>query len=179
MPSLPYIEKKYPQKAKPDMLTYEQIIAKTITLEHALDLFDPSFRETRRLVFTNGCFDLLHRGHIYYLSRARELGDLLVVGLNTDQSVSRLKGPGRPLNDQQARAEVLGGLAFVDYIILFSEDTPLKLITSLRPDILVKGGDYKKEEIVGYKEVRSLGGRVETIPLLEGYSTSSLLDKSE
>jgi len=161
------------------MLTYEQIIAKTITLERAVELFDLTFREKHSLVFTNGCFDVLHRGHIYYLSRARELGDLLVVGLNTDGSVSKLKGPGRPVNDQQARAEVLGGLAFVDYIILFSEKTPLKLITTLKPDILVKGGDYRKEEIVGYKEVSSLGGRVETIPLMEGYSTSSILDKSE
>jgi rfaE bifunctional protein nucleotidyltransferase chain/domain len=160
------------------MLTYEQIIAKTITLERAAELFDPAFREKHTLVFTNGCFDLLHRGHIYYLSRAREMGDLLVVGLNTDRSVSVLKGPDRPVNDQQARAEVLGGLAFVDYIILFPEETPLKLITTLRPDILVKGGDYKKEDIVGYREVNSLGGRVETIPLLEGYSTSSILDKS-
>ena len=156
------------------MLTYEQIIAKNIPLEKAMDLFDPAFRENHTLVFTNGCFDILHRGHIYYLSRARALGDLLVVGLNSDGSVSRLKGPGRPVNDQNARAEVLGGLAFVDYIILFSEETPLQLITALRPDILVKG-----EEIVGYTEVKALGGRVETIPLLEGYSTSSILDRSE
>jgi D-beta-D-heptose 7-phosphate kinase/D-beta-D-heptose 1-phosphate adenosyltransferase len=160
------------------MLTYEQITAKTITLEKALEIFDPAFRDTHRLVFTNGCFDVLHRGHIYYLSRARELGDVLVVGLNTDASVSKLKGSGRPVNDQQARAEVLGGLAFVDYIILFSEDTPLQLITSLKPDILIKGGDYRKEKIVGYREVSDWGGRVETIPLLEGYSTSSILDKS-
>lgn len=161
------------------MLSYEQIIAKTITLDRALEKFDPAFRDKHSLVFTNGCFDILHRGHIYYLSRARELGDLLVVGLNTDESVTLLKGSGRPVNDQQARAEVLGGLAFVDYIILFSEDTPLKLITSLKPDILIKGGDYRKEDIVGHKEVISLGGRVETIPLLEGYSTTSILDKSE
>ena len=161
------------------MLTYEQIIAKNIPLEKAMDLFDPAFRENHTLVFTNGCFDILHRGHIYYLSRARALGDLLVVGLNSDGSVSRLKGPGRPVNDQNARAEVLGGLAFVDYIILFSEETPLQLITALRPDILVKGGDYQKEDIVGYTEVKALGGRVETIPLLEGYSTSSILDRSE
>lgn len=161
------------------MLTYEQITAKTITLERALEIFDPAYREKHKLVFTNGCFDVLHRGHIYYLSRARELGDLLVVGLNTDGSVSKLKGPGRPVNDQQARAEVLGGLAFVDYILLFSEETPLKLIQTLKPDVLVKGGDYLKEDIVGYNEVTALGGRVETIPLMEGYSSSSILDKSE
>ena len=161
------------------MLTYEQIAAKTITLDKAVELFEPTFRINKNMVFTNGCFDVLHRGHIYYLSRARELGDLLVVGLNTDGSVSKLKGPGRPVNDQQARAEVLGALAFVDYIILFSEETPLKLISTLKPDILIKGGDYRKEDIVGYKEIISMGGRVETIPLLEGYSTSSILDKSE
>ena len=161
------------------MLSYEEITAKTITLEQALELFDPSFRKDHSLVFTNGCFDILHRGHIYYLSRARALGDLLVVGLNTDASVTRLKGPGRPVNDEQARAEVLGGLAFVDYIILFAEDTPLDLISSLKPDVLIKGGDYRTEDIVGYKEVLSTGGRVETIPLLEGYSSTSILDKSK
>lgn len=161
------------------MLTYEQIIAKTITLERAMEIFDPPFRKKHTMVFTNGCFDLLHRGHIYNLSRSREFGDLLVVGLNSDASVSRLKGPDRPVNNQQSRAEVLGGLAFVDYIILFYEDTPMNLITTLRPDILIKGGDYKIEEIVGHREMASWGGRVETIPLLEGYSTSSILDRSE
>jgi D-beta-D-heptose 7-phosphate kinase/D-beta-D-heptose 1-phosphate adenosyltransferase len=161
------------------MLSYEEITAKTISLEQALDLFDPSFRKQHTMVFTNGCFDILHRGHIYYLSRARAMGDLLVIGLNTDTSVSKLKGPGRPVNEEQARAEVLGALAFVDYIILFPEETPLKLINTLKPDILIKGGDYQKEDIVGYAEVISWGGRVETIPLLEGYSTTSILDKSE
>ena len=161
------------------MLSYEEITAKTITLEKALELFDPSFRKDHSMVFTNGCFDILHRGHIYYLSRARALGDLLVIGLNNDKSVSKLKGPGRPVNDQQARAEVLGGLAFVDYIILFAEDTPLNLISSLKPDLLIKGGDYQTEDIVGYNEVLSWGGRVETIPLLEGYSSTSILDKSK
>lgn len=161
------------------MLSYEEITAKSITLERALELFDSSFRKKNTLVFTNGCFDILHRGHIYYLSRARAMGDLLVVGLNNDKSVSSLKGPGRPVNDEQARAVVLGGLAFVDYIILFPEDTPLKLISSLKPDILIKGGDYQKKDIVGYREVISWGGRVETIPLLEGYSTTSILDKSQ
>ena len=160
------------------MLSYEDIRAKIISPESLSELFTDSYRKQNTMVFTNGCFDLLHRGHIYYLSRARELGDVLVLGLNSDESVSRLKGPGRPVNDQQSRAEVLGGLAFVDYIVIFSEDTPLKLITSLRPHILIKGGDYKADEIVGYKEVLSWGGRVETIPLLEGYSTSSIIDRS-
>ena len=161
------------------MLTYEQIIKKTITLDEAARLFGPDFRSDNLMVFTNGCFDLLHRGHIYYLSRARELGNLLVVGLNSDSSVSKLKGPGRPVNSQEARAEVLGALAFVDYIIVFEEETPLDLITTLKPDLLVKGGDYKVEEIVGYREVSSGGGRVVTIPLLEGYSSTSIMDRNK
>ncbi|MDF1573914.1 MAG: D-glycero-beta-D-manno-heptose 1-phosphate adenylyltransferase [Bacteroidales bacterium] len=161
------------------MLSYEEIIQKTISLEEAGRRFSPSFRHTNRMVFTNGCFDLLHRGHVYYLSRARELGDLLVVGLNSDSSVTLLKGPGRPVNNLNARAEVLGALAFVDYIIPFEEETPLNLITRLEPDILVKGGDYKLEDIVGYREVIARGGRVETIPLLEGYSSSAIIGNNK
>ena len=160
------------------MLTYQQIIRKRITLEEALERFNPSFRSTHRIVFTNGCFDVLHRGHIYYLSKAREQGNLLVVGLNSDASVALLKGPGRPVNDMEARAEVLGALAFVDYIIVFQEQTPLNLITRLEPDVLVKGGDYTREEIVGSREVTARGGRVVTIPLLEGYSSSSIIDRN-
>ena len=160
------------------MLTYDNILEKIVTLEGALVLLTPDFRRKHRIVFTNGCFDLLHRGHIYYLSRAREMGDLLVLGLNSDASVTNLKGPGRPVNDQQARAEVLGALSAVDHIVIFHEDTPLKLIEALEPDIMVKGGDYKIEEIVGYNEVTSKGGKVVTIPLLEGYSTSSIIDQS-
>ena len=163
----------------PDMLTYQQIIEKRIPLEEALKRFSPSFRNSRRIVFTNGCFDVLHRGHIYYLSRARELGDVLVVGLNSDASVTRLKGPGRPVNNLEARAEVLGALAFVDYIIAFAEETPLHLITLLAPDVLVKGGDYSREEIVGSREVTAQGGQVVTIPLLEGYSSSSIIDRTK
>jgi len=161
------------------MLTYEEIRQKTISLQEAEKLFSPGFRKEKRIVFTNGCFDLLHRGHIYYLSKARELGDVLVVGLNSDASVTLLKGPGRPVNNLQARAEVLGSLAFVDYIIVFEEETPLNLIKGLRPDILVKGGDYKKEDIVGYRELISRGGRVETIPLLKGYSSSRIIDRNK
>jgi rfaE bifunctional protein nucleotidyltransferase chain/domain len=161
------------------MLTYEEIIRKTITLEKATRIFDQSFRKEHRLVFTNGCFDVLHRGHVYYLSRARALGDLLVIGMNSDASVTRLKGPDRPVNPEGARSEVLGALAFVDYIIVFDEDTPLELISTLGPDILVKGGDYNVKDIVGYKEVTARGGRVETIPVLEGYSSSSILNRSK
>ncbi len=160
------------------MLSYEEIIKKIVPFDQIENLFSDSFRKKHKLVFTNGCFDVLHRGHIYYLSRARELGDLLVLGLNSDDSVSRLKGPGRPVNSQEARAEVLGGLAFVDHIVIFPEDTPLKLINTVRPHVLIKGGDYKVDEIVGYQEVRSWGGTVKTIPLLEGYSSTSIIDRT-
>ena len=159
------------------MLTYEQIIQKTITLDTAVKRFNTEFRSKNKIVFTNGCFDLLHRGHIYYLSRARELGDLLIVGLNSDASVTKLKGPERPVNSQEARADMLGALGFVDYIIIFEEETPLDLITILQPDILVKGGEYKLEEIVGHHEVASWGGRVATVPMLEGYSSSSIINR--
>jgi len=159
------------------MLTYEQIIQKTISLDEASKLFGPSFRSENKIVFTNGCFDILHRGHIYLLSRARELGDLLVVGLNSDASVTKLKGPDRPVNSQESRSEVLGALAFVDYIIVFEEDTPMDMIITLEPDILVKGGDYKMEEIVGHREVSSTGGQVISIPLLEGYSSTAIIDR--
>lgn len=160
------------------MLTYEDISGKIITIEEAEKLFTPPFRKRNRIVFTNGCFDLLHRGHVYNLSRAREMGDILVVGLNSDASVSRLKGPERPVTQQQARAEVLAAMAFVDFVIIFHEDKPLNLLRAVKPHILVKGGDYKVEEVVGYMEVTSWGGRVEIIPLLEGYSTSSIIKKS-
>ena len=113
-----------------------------------------------KVVFTNGCFDILHRGHVEYLSKAADMGDVLVVGLNTDASVKRLKGEGRPINDEQARALVLASLSFVDAVVLFDEDTPYELIKALRPDVLVKGADYKPEEIVGYDIVTSYGGSV-------------------
>jgi len=157
------------------MLSYENIIRKLITPGEAKAIFSDKSRAGKKIVFTNGCFDILHRGHVYYLSRASEMGDLLVIGLNSDSSVSRLKGKDRPVNHQNARAEVLGALGMVDYIIFFEEDTPLKLIKAVKPDLLVKGGDYRPEEIVGYQEVRSWGGKVVTIPTLEGYSTTSII----
>ena len=129
-----------------------------------------------KVVFTNGCFDILHRGHVEYLSKASDMGDVLVVGLNTDASVKRLKGEGRPINDEQARALVLASLSFVDAVVLFDEDTPYELIKAIRPDVLVKGADYKPEEIVGCDIVTSYGGKVETVPLVEGYSTTQLLN---
>lgn len=131
----------------------------------------------RRVVFTNGCFDLLHPGHIRLLEQARALGDVLVVGLNSDRSVRELKGDGRPLVPARARAEVLAALEAVEAVVIFEEPTPRELVAALRPDVLVKGGDWGPEEIVGREEVEAAGGRVERIPLLEGYSTSALIAK--
>lgn len=132
----------------------------------------------RRVVFTNGCFDLLHVGHVRYLQAARALGDFLLVGLNDDASVRRLaKGPGRPFVPQEERAEVLAALACVDAVVIFSQDTPLELILTLRPDVLVKGGDYTPEAIVGRPEVLSWGGTVQVIPFVPGHSTSGLIQR--
>lgn len=130
-----------------------------------------------RLVFTNGCFDLLHPGHVAYLDEARRLGDRLVVGVNTDASVRRLKGEGRPLVPAAARAVVLAGLASVDAVTLFDEDTPAELVAALRPDVLVKGGDYAPADIAGRDAVLADGGEVRVIPFLAGYSTTTLLDR--
>lgn len=130
-----------------------------------------------RLCFTNGCFDLLHPGHVKYLEDARALGDYLVVGLNSDESVARLKGVGRPLQDEAARASVLLGLRSVDAVVRFGEDTPLELIKTLQPDILVKGGDYTPDTVVGREVVESHGGRVVIIPLIPGHSSSRIEER--
>ncbi len=132
-------------------------------------------REGKRIVFTNGCFDLLHPGHIDYLQRAASLGDALIVGLNDDDSIRRLKGPLRPVNQLADRAAMLAALRAVDLVVPFAEDTPLKLITTLMPDILVKGGDYRPDEIVGAAEVRAGGGEVIVMPFLDGHSSSALI----
>jgi rfaE bifunctional protein nucleotidyltransferase chain/domain len=130
-----------------------------------------------QIVFTNGVFDLLHPGHIDLLIGARRTGDLLVVGLNSDDSVRRLKGPDRPARSQAERAYVLAALAMVDVVIVFSEDTPLEIITAIRPDVLVKGGDYSESTIVGAREVRAWGGKVAIIPLTPGQSTTSIIQR--
>lgn len=130
-----------------------------------------------KVVFTNGCFDLLHRGHVDYLSKARDLGDKLFLGLNTDASVSVLKGEHRPIQDEQSRLQIMASLDFVDAVMLFNEDTPYELIKKVQPDVLVKGADYKPEDIVGYDIVTAKGGEVKTLEFLEGYSTSSIEKK--
>ncbi|SNR60774.1 bifunctional D-glycero-beta-D-manno-heptose-7-phosphate kinase/D-glycero-beta-D-manno-heptose 1-phosphate adenylyltransferase HldE [Desulfurobacterium atlanticum] len=127
----------------------------------------------KKIVFTNGCFDILHRGHIEYLKKAKELGDVLIVGLNSDDSVKRIKGKDRPINRQEDRAELLASLEFVDYVVIFDEDTPYNLIKEIKPHVLVKGGDYKLEEIVG----REFAKKTITLPFIEGYSTTFLIEK--
>jgi rfaE bifunctional protein nucleotidyltransferase chain/domain len=131
----------------------------------------------KKIVFTNGCFDVLHMGHVDYLSRAADLGNVLIIGMNSDGSVRRLKGSGRPLNPEDARALLLASLHFVDAVVVFGEDTPIGLIREIRPDVLVKGADYRVEEIAGHELVLARGGSVITLELLPGYSTSALIRK--
>ena len=130
-----------------------------------------------KIVFTNGCFDLIHFGHIDYLAKARDLGNRLVVGLNTDASIRRLKGSSRPVKDEQSRLALLAGMAFVDAVVLFDEETPINLISMISPDVLVKGGDYKVKDIVGHEIVLNNKGKVCTIDFVDGYSSSALIEK--
>lgn len=146
-------------------------------LSQALQKIKQWRTENKCIVFTNGCFDLLHPGHIDYLARARALGDVLIIGLNDDNSIQRLKGPSRPINRLADRTIMLAALKSVDLVVPFSEDTPLKLILNLEPDILVKGGDYKPDNIVGAKEVIANGGKVVVMPFINGHSTSSLIQQ--
>lgn len=131
----------------------------------------------KKIVFTNGCFDILHRGHVTYLNEAKKLGDLLVLGLNSDASVKKLKGPERPINNEEDRKFVLSQLKAVDFVEIFSEETPLDLIHTVKPQVLVKGGDWKADQIVGGKEVISWGGKVFSLNFVNGYSTTSLIEK--
>lgn len=130
-----------------------------------------------KVVFTNGCFDILHRGHIEYLAKAADEGEILVVGLNTDNSVRKIKGENRPVNDEETRATVLGALGFVDAVFLFDEETPYELIKRVQPNVLIKGSDYKAEEIVGYDIVTQNRGEIKTVDLVEGFSSTGLIDK--
>ena len=134
---------------------------------------------SKKIAFTNGVFDILHQGHIFSLSQAAKEADYLIVGLNADASVKKLKGENRPVNDQQSRSLVLASLIIVDVVVIFEEDTPLELIKAILPDVLVKGGDYTVEQIAGGKEVISNGGRVVINPILEGFSTTSIIEKTQ
>jgi rfaE bifunctional protein nucleotidyltransferase chain/domain len=148
-----------------------------LTLEELILQFGPGKRNGRRVVFTNGCFDLLHPGHIKLLEAARAMGDALVVGLNSDESVATLKGAGRPVIAEQERAEVLANLECVDAVVVFNELTPQKTVAGLLPDILVKGGDWPGNQIVGREEVEAAGGKVVLIDVVEGHSTTEILRK--
>lgn len=155
----------------------EKAASKIKDLITAKDLVLKWKREGKKVVFTNGCFDILHLGHVDYLERARALGDCLVLGLNTDSSVGRFKGPNRPIQDQNSRAHVLASLQFIDLVVFFDEDTPQNLISELLPDILVKGSDYLAENIVGADVVKRNGGEVKTIDFVPGYSTTRIIEK--
>ncbi|MEI8204992.1 MAG: D-glycero-beta-D-manno-heptose 1-phosphate adenylyltransferase [Bacteroidota bacterium] len=159
-------------------MNYSEVIQQKIVSGEALERKLSYWRfKNMKMVFTNGCFDILHLGHIDYLAKAADLGDVLIVGLNTDDSVKRLKGNHRPLNDEHARAMVLASLQFVHAVVLFDEDTPYNLIHQVQPIVLVKGNDYHAEEIVGFDILKQNNGEVITIELVEGYSTTILENK--
>ena len=161
------------------MITYQQILNNKILSKEAVIKRINIWRMfNKKIVFTNGCFDVLHQGHVDYLCQAKDLGNVLIVGLNTDNSVKRLnKSPERPINKEQSRALVLASLVLVDAVVLFDEDNPYELIKAIQPDVLVKGADYKAEDIVGYDIVKARGGEVATIKLTEGFSTTELIKK--
>lgn len=148
-----------------------------LTLEEAVHRFGPGNRGGRRVVFTNGCFDLLHPGHIRTFEAARSMGDVLIVGINSDASVRALKGSGRPVIPEGERAEILGSLECVDAVVIFDDLTPREVIARLVPDVLVKGGDWADDQIVGREEVEAGGGKVVSIPVVSGYSTTEILRK--
>lgn len=158
---------------------FDRVKNKIIEGEELEKWLEDCRKNGKKIVFTNGCFDILHRGHVEYLSKAAAFGDVMVVGLNTDASVKRLKGPSRPVNDEYARAFVLAGLEFVSAVVLFDEDTPYNLIKTVQPDVLVKGSDYKPENIVGYDIVTAKGGKVVTVDLVEGFSTTKTIEKMQ
>ena len=155
----------------------EKSAGKIVGIAEAKTLVKTWQQAGKQVVFTNGCFDLIHLGHVDYLEKARLLGDKLVLGLNTDDSVSRFKGPERPLQDQNSRARVLAAMQFVDLVVFFNEDTPLELISALLPNVLVKGSDYLTENIVGANVVKGAGGVVKTIDFVPGYSTTRIVEK--
>jgi rfaE bifunctional protein nucleotidyltransferase chain/domain len=161
------------------MVPYQQILQhKIVTKEVIVKRINIWRMFNKKIVFTNGCFDILHQGHIDYLCKAKDLGNILIVGLNTDASVKRLnKSPERPINKEQSRAFVLASLVLVDAVVLFDEDTPYELIKAVQPDVLVKGADYKAEDIVGYDIVKVYGGEVAAIELTEGFSTTELIKR--
>lgn len=158
---------KKPEQINSKIFTWEQI-----TKQCAIWRF-----KEKKIVFTNGCFDILHLGHIEYLIKSLDFGDVLIIGLNSDNSIRKIKGPGRPVNDEHARATILASLSFVHAIVLFDQETPYELIQCIRPDVLVKGDDYQVDQIVGNDIVRAGGGEIKTVGLTEGYSTTGIIKK--
>lgn len=148
-----------------------------VDITEAKKIIDKWRDDQKIIVFTNGCFDIIHRGHVEYLRKAKLLGDMLIVGLNSDASVRRIKGKPRPYQDEQDRAAILNAMKMVDMLVIFDEDTPLELICELKPNVLVKGGDYDSQSIVGAIEIEGWGGSVKIIPFLKGYGTSKLVEK--
>lgn len=159
------------------MTKLKKTLAKLFELSSLPNALNAWRAKGKKIVFTNGCFDILHKGHVDYLAKAADLGDILIVGINTDASVSKLKGPHRPIQDETSRMQIIASLGFVDGVILFSEPTPIELIDLVQPDVLVKGSDYLPENIVGYDIVKSKGGSIQTIDFLPGYSTSAIEKK--
>ncbi|MCS7204915.1 MAG: D-glycero-beta-D-manno-heptose 1-phosphate adenylyltransferase [Leptospiraceae bacterium] len=145
--------------------------------DHLQEIVSSLKNQNQRIVFTNGCFDILHRGHVYYLAKAKELGDILIIGINSDESVRRLKGQNRPINTLQDRMFLLASLEFVDYVTFFSEETPIELIKVIQPHIHVKGGDYQKEQLPETPIVEQYGGNVKIIPYVKGYSTTNIITR--
>ena len=160
-------------------MSFHKKLSEKLFSQEALQIFvSDCKKQNKKIVFTNGCFDILHRGHVEYLAHARDLGDVLILGLNTDESVKRQgKSPERPINKEDTRAIILASLSCVDAIVLFNEDTPYNLIKLVQPGVLVKGNDYKAEDIVGYDIVTEAGGKVITIQLVDGFSTTKLIEK--
>ncbi len=159
------------------MDTYDQIRAKIKTLSEAERQVNSWKKRNKKVVFTNGCFDLIHLGHLSYLMEAKALGDYLVIGINSNASVARLKGTERPVKDQESRVTLMASMQFVDLVVLFDQDTPIELIEKMLPDILVKGGDWLPDQIVGSELVLEHGGAVLSLPFLEGFSTTNFINK--
>ena len=159
------------------MKNLQNIISKIFSLSDLKIQSDQWKQDGDKIVFTNGCFDLIHRGHVEVLANTADLGDRLIIGLNSDSSIQKLKGENRPIIDENSRAILLASLQFIDAIVLFSEETPQKLIETIVPDILAKGGDYKVEEIAGHEVVLQNGGEVILVPFIDGFSTTNIVDK--
>jgi rfaE bifunctional protein nucleotidyltransferase chain/domain len=159
------------------MSELHKINDKIISLEELKARIESWKANGKKIVFTNGCFDILHRGHVEVLAKTADLGDKLIIGLNSDSSIKKLKKENRPIVDEKSRALLLAAFSFVDAIVLFSEQTPINLIAEIKPDILAKGGDYEIQEIVGHNIVQRNAGKVITIPLTEGFSSTNIIDK--